>query len=449
MNLKKIGKLCILATAALLSLAIIGCNAKSTVSKTVTVTAKGKAVTAAQGSKALEKSLSSGGIALNGEDVVLKAVDVTNSNSATFSATVKVDVPVAKPSVRLSATPAVGFVFDEWELDEQGLKLDATVSKKDVKLTDAQEESFTIEVDPEHVKFYVASFEPGYYINLENGSDSEGNGSYSKPFATISHALSVIDAIIQAGKTSSDEDDDYDEFVLVLSGSSTENVTINQEVGVSLKGGHASDWSLGQISSIGTLQITTEETDDIELSGLKISSLTAPSSLDEIELCEFGSLTISGTEPAVIANAVITGNATVASGSSFVNCTFGSASSISSGNHLFLHCIVGQTAFSTALVKSKNNIIVNAGGTQGQSSGNYVVTDRSLFEGNRTSDATLKAALMLAQAFTETEIEAFEDTNDIDDDYLEEDSTGFDRPEAEEGKTINCSYGPYEYIGRK
>ncbi|NBK26467.1 MAG: hypothetical protein EOM68_31210, partial [Spirochaetia bacterium] len=207
---------------------------------------------------ALEKSLSSGGIALNGEDVVLKAVDVTNSNSATFSATVKVDVPVAKPSVRLSATPAVGFVFDEWELDEHGLKLDATVSKKDVKLTDAQEESFTIEVDPEHVKFYVASFEPGYYINLENGSDSEGNGSYSKPFATISHALSVIDAIIQAGKTSSDEDDDYDEFVLVLSGSSTENVTINQEVGVSLKGGHASDWSLGQISSIGTLQITTE-----------------------------------------------------------------------------------------------------------------------------------------------------------------------------------------------
>lgn len=425
----------------------VGCDNAGTTAKDVKIQVMGKAVSTGSRAVSPDFSLASGGLAVNDIPVDLQRVDSSaDSNNAEFEATVTVEVPVKNPKIRLSATPEPGFVFDEWRVDKDTAKNDGVWKK--VKLTDSQEESFTIEIDPDHAKYYTATFEPGFYVDLENENDT-ADGSYSHPFKTIAQAMQAVSAAIATGKDTTDENDDFDEFVLIVSGTSFENVVIAQEVGVSIKGGYASDWSAGEPSALGVVEISVvSEGDDIEISNVKMNSLIFAEPLDELTGCEIGALTYTGTEAVVVANTKITGQINVPQGSTFVNCVLVGDSCGISTDCNFYHCLMPKALLSQAAVRTaKNNIVVDSTvETEGVTGANYFLanTDKFTIEGYQTDDSTLVAALKLATGFTEDEI----DSAGIDDDFLEEDITGFDRPDFEQGQAGHWSFGPYEYIGR-
>ncbi len=430
----------------------VGCDNAGTTAKDVKIQVMGKAVSTGSRAVSPDFSLASGGLAVNDIPVDLQWVDSSaNSNNAEFEATVTVEVPVKNPKIRLSATPKAGFVFDEWRVDKKTAKTDGVWKK--VKLTDSQEESFTIEIDPDHAKYYTATFEPGFYVDLENGDDT-AVGSYRHPFKTIDQAMQAVSTAIDTGKETADyEDDDFDEFVLIVSGTSSEKVVIAQEVGISIKGGYASDWSAGGPAALGAVEITSSsKAEDIEISNVKIDSLTFAEPLDELTGCEIGTLTYNGSGAVVVANTKITGQIKVPQGSTFVNCILVGASFGISTDCNFYHCLMPKALLlPEAAGTAKNNIVVGSTvESEGVTGANYLLTDTAKFTigGYRTDDSALVAALKLASGFTEAEIEDLEDPAGIDDDFLEEDITGFERPELEQGQAGNWSFGPYEYIGR-
>lgn len=437
----------------------VGCSDSSTVSKDVTVKASGKAVSNSRSvdvQKAVTPDyvLASGGIAVNGSPIGdFKPVDgPANSNSVTFEATVSVDVPVKNPIVKLSADPEPGFVFDEWEVDKAAAKADQVW--KDVRLTDVQKKSFTLEIDPNYVRYYTASFEPGYYVDSTNGDDLN-DGSHDHPFKTIGTTLSKVSERIVASDGTDDDDDYCDEFVLVVSGDFQEDVVIGLSEEISIKGGYASDWSQGAVTKIKSVTIadTGDDYDEIEISNVEMSSFTAPGALDEMEGCTIGSLTITGGEPAVITNSILTGPISVPVDSVFVNCHLTQdASLVSTVDCSYYHCLMDVSFLPQGgNAEAKNNIVIDANAiSEEPTGGNYVLNGRDAFssKGYITENADLIAKLSTATGFSETDIEALE-SKGVDDDALEEDITGFERPEIDDGQTdVKWSYGPYEYIGR-
>jgi hypothetical protein len=382
----------------------------------------GKAVIRANGTAGDSKGLISARMLVNNNDVTEQLTNIADTSGANqeFTATVQVDTSM----VDLSASPKEGFVLDEWVIDYETARADyraGVLSEDDFRalrkeLDERHEETITVKASL--AKYFIATFDRGYYVKA--GAAADGTGAKDKPFATIEAALNA--------KTEDDE------MTIKLSGSFPE-LALNDELMVEelkLIGGFDANWKYDSSQKSKIKSITTASTDDkeIEICGVIIETLTINGSA-ELELMDVEIGTVNATGNAVVGNAIID-NITIAEGKKLIVAN--SVVKEYNAGATYYHSLVFSTSenFAATGFKGRNNILgSNAGDTV--PAGNIKFTDASAF--------TSMDIIEDAPGFNEATLIDEDSVAEEAEDYIEEDMFGHDRDECKK-----VAFGPIAFF---
>ena len=196
-------RLIVLAISLALIAVLAGCSGGESRNSTATVYVQGAGSSASRyvaasagGSSA--PGFESGEVIVSGENVTdrLSSSDVETgqaaggANDKLFEATVE-NVPSV---VTLEVEPKRGFVFNEWRLNTHRVFTIGNLSWSeyiDLMLSPAERHSETLVVPADKAEYYIATFERGYYIDLESTS-SEGIGTKSSPYGSFDEAINAM-----------------------------------------------------------------------------------------------------------------------------------------------------------------------------------------------------------------------------------------------------------------
>lgn len=455
--------------AIVLALTIIACDDGSSGSGNYTqaqVKVYGTADTtsrAASGSR-----FASADISVGGENVTNRLRSTGQSaetNDTEFSTTVN----VAGDTVRYTVSPRTGFVFDEWKIPRSSraeMKRDYPDSWRQVmaeiaSLTD--DDSQTIYIRPEYIKYIRPTFDRGVYFDPEK-SDG-GDGSAAHPFSDIDDILKFL------GKPRGYDDDDeltikmrkgiVDSFDI----SSLMNVSSGwgddeREIELKIIGGYDDDWNRSERTEFKSFNILppsggypryVEEIEvELEMRNIEFTTLDyrklniehdGKTELEvEVELRNCKAKTLTEASGKVVNGLIVT--STESTGVVFVN----SNAPYSPDNSYFHSIVHGERA---ATVNGMNNIVV--GGSGSGDDRNLYLSDFSVEY--RTDDRNLISQITQANPLNEELAEAIGDRWDgDDDDLLEEDIVGRERFLYDDDddwlghRSLKVSYGPYEYF---
>lgn len=417
--------LTVLSLSLLLMIFAVACSTDSA-NHTAEVRAKGSYVNS--NSRAIEASppggFASGSVSVNGNKVDLKPVSAqsANANNVDFSAIVT-DVP---ERITLSVSPNAGFIFDEWELDKSELRRDNASRRKirelEAILDDDADENENLIVNAEDAKYFIATFDRGYYI--DNSKTEKGNGTKESPYNSFT----------AADITAQNRDQDELTLKLAISDSPYSFASLVLPVAIEefkiIGGYNSSDWSA---STFGETRLTglpvNLSIEELELRDVSIDNLDAAIALDESEFTnvEIGNLTINGQ---TVANVIV--DNVIGSGT-LVNSVVRNYSAASIYYHSIVYKVTGND------FKGENNILIYEDGDQPLSDdgkniwvkSSEIDSDKPYLLKNPENIQNLKNA------------EPVNNKSDELEDYLEEDILSRDR--AEDGDNLKVSYGPYEY----
>ncbi len=481
----------VLAIVLALLLALISCTDNNANSRaTVFVQGKGGSDIDAPPARSVGNGLISGDVLVNDRNITDQLVPsdekVTNSASGTtdsgspgsndslFEAEL-VDVP---SRITLSVEPGEGFVFNEWRLNNYKVRQDrlSWTEYLDLLLTNDERFAESLEVDADKAQYYIATFERGYYINLES---TEGNGSGTKT-SPLGSFKSAIEALSQDGSIGRFDDE---EITFKVAGSTeTEVLKLSDMAGIiqpskwsdddielelRVLGGYNEKWEkVGQskfnidfagfdsngaveIDEVEIASVYMEELDYGTLSGLESDDLMLFNvSVDNVTL---GNIGMPGDDDGnVIANLVI--NESAPDNAVYVNCVVPKATSGST----YVHSMIKSNP-DDVNIKGVNNILLSGSGEPQVSEDGWNITlaGDTVVKGYMLE--TLPDAVLSARVLDEDWLEGDDDGKDepglnlnvdIDDDYLEYDIAGRERRDGDDGrwKKANASFGPYEYL---
>ena len=436
----------IIILAALILMLTIACSPNSTGSNTAEIRVRGTYESPQRRSIETENVFSSGKIEVNGEDITANLAPVdsattlpANKNGVEFKAVV-VDLPT---TIELSVTPKTGFVFDEWELDKTQLRNDLKAKKITLKkireldtlLEDGKENNETLTVNAEDAKYFIATFEHGYYVD-SNYNKEESDGSKEKPFGSIEKAIGSL----------TDFNEDELTFKLAANDSHSPYVfssfSKSELEEIKIIGGYdPKKWNISdKPSTVTSLASIGDKIDELELRNITIDSLDI-SQLNNVEIelsnVKVDNLTVSDSNP--VANIIVTDEGVVTGSTTFINSVVPYGESLT-----YYHCVVvfnrGNLNNSEIKLNGKNNILVypEASNDPNKIDGNIWIKETE-FAGNRYMLKNYSNMDLVKSATPLAEIE------NIDDDYLEEDILSRERAEADEDAKLKVSYGPYEY----
>ena len=424
----------------------------------------------------------SGTVTLQGEDITsqLKPSQTGTaggSNDVEFEA----DIPVASDVVLYSVSPRTGFVFDEWKITRASrseLKNDYPDSWWDV-LVEIQnaikDDSQTISIRPEYIKYIRPTFDRGYYLNPD--APEGGDGSADSPFNNLNSIIAEL------AKDNGRHYDDDELTIKIRSGSAGEFnlASLGQEsyykdeseIELKLIGGYDESWNLTEertnIASIIFPDITNKngiEELEIELRNIELTELDyedLPRLNDDFEIgfrnCSVGTLKNASGK---IVNGLVVDKLENSSNAIFVN-----SSAPYEADNKYYHSIVRDA--DSNIINGQNNIVLAAAPADGSGSGDgtdnlyleptgwngyktknqdlisRIITARPMSEDSRLSSASQGDDDSEADDLLEEDIEGRErylsdDDHDDDDDYR------FDRSSRDlRYRNIRVSYGPYEY----
>lgn len=255
-------------------------------------------------------TFASGTVSLQGEDITSQLrPEQTSTPAGANDVEFRADIPVASDRVSYSVSPRTGFVFDEWKITRASrseLKIDYPDSWWDV-LVEIQnaikDDSQTISIRPEYIKYIRPTFDRGYYLNPD--APEGGDGSAGSPFKSLSSVMDELEKV-------NDRYDDDELTIKIRSGSAGDFVFTSlgqgyykdeSEIELKLIGGYDESWNLSPektvISSITfpSLSENSIEELEIELRNIELAELDydkLPKSNDDFEIdfrnCSVGTL---------------------------------------------------------------------------------------------------------------------------------------------------------------
>lgn len=335
------------------------------------------------------------------------------------------------------------------------------------------DDSQTIYIRPEYIKYIRPTFDRGYYLELaETASESE-DGSANNPFTSL-------DALIKKLNEESNELYDDDELTIKMrkggdaSGSfdlSELGTYYKDEIELKLIGGYDEKWNLTEertnIASIKFPDITNKngiEELEIELRNIELTELdyaSLPNSGEDFEIdfrnCSVGTLMNAGGK---IVNGLVVG----ALDGSPSNVVFINSSAPYEAGSKYYHSIVRGA--NSNIINGRNNIVLGTAPADGSGNGTEnLYLNVSWTEGSyKTDDQELINQITTATPMSEEfplSATSSRDDDDFDaDDLLEEDIEGRERYLSDDDydddddrssrdlwyRNIRVSYGPYEYL---
>ena len=369
------------------------------------------------------------------------------TNDQLFEATVE-NVP---ETITLRVDPLPGFVFNEWKLNtwllrRSNLGWDAYL---DLLLTEAESHSENLTVSADKAQYYIATFERGFYIDLEGSGI--GDGTKQSPYSSFTDAINSIPSYHHF---------DDDEITFKVAGSD-ETKTLDIASMANIRSRYGDDDGIEEVRVIGGYEstnwnkvgrsrftLTIDKTfGEAELEELELASVSLPAldysalrrtdiEMDDFELRDVSVDTVTGS--GIIANLVITESAP--QGATFINCVVPSYDS----NSIYIHSMIKSDTEVTSL-ENGNNIVIAPGSSDGVVGGNLYLGKDTEVNGYVLREPSAVPDLMNASVLRTW--------NGDDDLYelLEEDIAGRERIYDDDddyywGNRRNVSYGPYEYL---
>ncbi len=391
-------------------------------------------------------TFASGTVSLQGEDITSQLrPEQTSTPAGANDVEFRADIPVASDRVSYSVSPRTGFVFDEWKITRASrseLKNDYPDSWWDV-LVEIQnaikDDSQTISIRPEYIKYIRPTFDRGYYLNPD--APEGGDGSADSPFNNLNSIIAEL------AKDNGRHYDDDELTIKIRSGSAGEFnlASLGQEsyykdeseIELKLIGGYDESWNLTEertnIASIIFPDITNKngiEELEIELRNIELTELDyedLPRLNDDFEIgfrnCSVGTLKNASGK---IVNGLVVDNLVNSSNAVFVN-----SSAPYDANSSYYHSIV-RGADSNSIT-GRNNIVLGTAPADGSGNGTEnLYLNVSWTEGSyKTDDQELINQITTATPMSEEfplPATSSRDDDDFDaDDLLEEDIEGRER----------------------
>ena len=419
----------------------------------------------------------SGTVSLEGEDITSQLrPEQTGTSAGANDVEFSADIPVASDRVLYSVSPRTGFVFDEWKITRASrseLKNDYPDSWWDV-LVEIQnaikDDSQTISIRPEYIKYIRPTFDRGYYLNPD--APEGGDGSADSPFNNLNSIIAEL------AKDNGRHYDDDELTIKIRSGSAGDFVFTSlgqgyykdeSEIELKLIGGYDESWNLTEertnIASITFPDITNKngiEELEIELRNIELTELDyedLPRLNDDFEIgfrnCSVGTFKNASGK---IVNGLVVDNLVNSSNAVFVN-----SSAPYDANSSYYHSIV-RGADSNSIT-GRNNIVLGTAPADGSGNGTEnLYLNVSWTEGSyKTDDQALinqiTTAFPLSEDFQLLLTSSWDDDDFDADDLLEEDIEGRERYLRDDDyddddrssrdpwyRNIRVSYGPYEYM---
>ena len=425
-------------------------------------------------------TFASGTVSLQGEDITSQLrPEQTSTPAGANDVEFRADIPVASDRVSYSVSPRTGFVFDEWKITRASrseLKNDYPDSWWDV-LVEIQnaikDDSQTISIRPEYIKYIRPTFDRGYYLNPD--APEGGDGSADSPFNNLNSIIAEL------AKDNGRHYDDDELTIKIRSGSAGEFnlASLGQEsyykdeseIELKLIGGYDESWNLTEertnIASIIFPDITNKngiEELEIELRNIELTELDyedLPRLNDDFEIgfrnCSVGTLKNASGK-------IVNGLVVETLDGSSSNVVFINSSAPYEADSSYYHSIV-RGADSNSIT-GQNNIVLGTApsgvdGSDNETANLYLNsedwTDGSYKTDNQTLITQITTAVPLSEDF-QLPVTSSRDDDDFDaDDLLEEDIEGRERYLSDDGddddrssrdsgyRNIRVSYGPYEY----
>lgn len=423
----------------------------------------------------------SGTVSLEGEDITSQLrPEQTSTPAGANDVEFRADIPVASDRVLYSVSPRTGFVFDEWKITRASrseLKNDDYPDSWWDVLVEIQnaikDDSQTISIRPEYIKYIRPTFDRGYYLNPD--APEGGDGSAGSPFKSLSSVMDelekVNDRYVDDELTIKIQSGSAGEFNLASLGQES-YYKDESEIELKLIGGYDKDWNLSTektvISSITfpSLSENSIEELEIELRNIELAELDydkLPKSNDDFEIdfrnCSVG--TLSNADGKIV-NGLVVDKLENSSNAVFVN-----SSAPYDSNSSYYHSIV-RVAGTGGSISGQNNIVLGTApaGVSGDGNGtanlylgsadwsvnDYKTTNQNLID-------WIITAVPLSEDF-QLRVTSSRDDDDFDaDDLLEEDIEGRERYLRDDDyddddrssrdpwyRNIRVSYGPYEYL---
>lgn len=419
-------------------------------------------------------TFASGTVSLQGEDITSQLrPEQTSTPAGANDVEFQADIPVASDRVSYSVSPRTGFVFDEWKITRASrseLKIDYPDSWWDV-LVEIQnaikDDSQTISIRPEYIKYIRPTFDRGYYLNPD--APEGGDGSAGSPFKSLSSVMDELEKV-------NDRYDDDELTIKIRSGSAGDFVFTSlgqgyykdeSEIELKLIGGYDESWNLSPektvISSITfpSLSENSIEELEIELRNIDLTELDynkLPKSGDDFEI-DFRNCSVRTLKNASgkIVNGLVVDKLENSSNAVFVN-----SSAPYDAKSSYYHSIVREAGSNP--ITGQNNIVLATVPTGTSGIDNLYVNPSEWEEGsymtdNQTLITQITTAVPLSEDF-QLPVTSSRDDDDFDaDDLLEEDIEGRERYLRDDDyddddrssrdpwyRNIRVSYGPYEYL---
>lgn len=371
----------------------------------------------------------------------LVATNEGSGSNTVYAATVE----TPSKEIYYSVTPKAGFVFDEWEIDEKLLEKDypnrreyrkvlrAIEEVVDNDRKSANEESQSIFIRPEYVKYLKPTFDRGIHLDPNLVTPiSDADGSAKKPYKNLDE--------FDATKWN------HDELTIKIRGENAEleldlstiTSTYKDELEIKILGGYGAGWEVTENKAkvtklvLPTINSYLEEVElefrNIVFDSMDLSSFTKDVEV-EFENCEIGTLKVPSNMKVV--NGVVVTNTVEGNDITFFNSVVPY-----DAKNTYYHCLVKDVS---GKLEGSHNLVTGTLEEEDKSS-NQVVTDDKL-EGYKLE--TGETELLDPLNEDDSRFGAIDDVED----YLEEDIIGRDRVEfgdSENGFT-KVSIGPYEY----
>lgn len=428
-----------LALSLALVLVLAGCGGNSDSSARIVV--QGTAAnTVARDIAGGGGTFSSGEVFVNSERITdllepsAESAGQGGTGDTLFEATVD-NVP---HTVTLRVDPRPGFVFDEWKLNKNKLRGLQWHEYLDLLLTEEESHAENLTVKAEHAEYYIATFERGFYIDLEAADNPDADGTKDNPYTGFDEAI---------GNLPSNRyfDDDIELTFKVAGSKKAETLSIASMASVRggeieelrIIGGYDRNWNKTGRSefSISFTGFTRSNIDEFEIKSVHLPSLEYRDDLlynDDIEFHDVyvDELTVSS---GTVANLMI-GNVN-RSGSGrlvFVNSVLDEYVN----GAVYIHSLIKGGVSSPLGSDSLNNIVL-ADGIVGNDTWNLYLPASASVNDYMLSDPP-SSVINASSLGDDGPIEDI-----IDDDFLEEDIVGRERAD-DWGRRV--SYGPYEYL---
>lgn len=474
---RKTGLLAFLAIVLILALSACS-QPEGSGASTAQVRVTGTAAQSSENQRAASDAVvfASGTVSLQGEDITSQLrPEKTGMLDGTNDVEFRADIPVASDVVSYSVSPRTGFVFDEWKITRDSrreLKIDYPDSWWYV-LVEIQnaisDDSQTIYIRPEYIKYIRPTFDRGYYLDPAGTASENGDGSANNPFTSLNALIAELKNIRGDELT----------IKMMKGGDASGSFDLSElgtfyykdEIELKLIGGYDDEWNLTEertnIASIKFPDITNKngiEELEIELRNIELKELDyedLPRLNDDFEIdfrnCSVDILKNAGGK---IVNGLVVG----ALDGSPSNVVFINSSAPYEAGSKYYHSIVRGA--NSNIINGRNNIVLGTAPADGSGNGTEnLYLNVSWTEGSyKTDDQELINQITTATPMSEEfplSATSSRDDDDFDaDDLLEEDIEGRERYLSDDDydddddrssrdlwyRNIRVSYGPYEYL---